>query len=250
MDDTIKKYVQSETDDAERAVRVYGKKLCKLMDIIKQHGDIPRAAAAADIPAALVASLEEYYGDDPIVRDASRELREAAKLGRKNRPSYAKQLFLLGLDTHGLLTEAVASQPWYRLQWFSDQRMTDHDFDAAWLDAMTTATDRLKREAWRRAHDGYQEPVAYKGQIAIDEQGNPVTITKYSDSLLLALLKRYDPAFQDSIKVNSNVQVQGGGSFAGMLSSLSADELAVLQKLTAAPGEKTEIMEDDDTSTT
>jgi hypothetical protein len=50
----------------------------------------------------------------------------------------------------------------------------------------------LEDEANRRAHDGVESPVIYKGKPVFVE-GGPLKKHEYSDTLLLALLKAYDP---------------------------------------------------------
>ena len=52
--------------------------------------------------------------------------------------------------------------------------------------AETEATEHLEREAWRRAHDGIAEPVFQHGK----QVG---TIQRYSDNLLMFLLKARAP---------------------------------------------------------
>lgn len=92
-------------------------------------------------------------------------------------------------------------------------RKADGDFSAAWDQAIEDHTDRCEEELTRRAF-GYEEPVVYQGQLTpvwerlndkvrLDEDGNPVqarnpdgtlqwlTVTKFSDTLLLARVKAY-----------------------------------------------------------
>lgn len=63
-----------------------------------------------------------------------------------------------------------------------DHRQNDPDFAQAWADVDALITDDLEREAVRRAIDGVDEPVFYKG----DQVG---TVRRYSDSLLQFLLR-------------------------------------------------------------
>jgi len=60
------------------------------------------------------------------------------------------------------------------------------EFAAAWADAEQDAIDRLEREAWRRAVDGYDEPVVHQG-VVVD------SFKKYSDKMLEILLKGHKP---------------------------------------------------------
>lgn len=70
------------------------------------------------------------------------------------------------------------------------------------------AVDTLEAEARRRAHEGWEEPVFYKGQLAgvwLDAEGKPAAnvdaattfkphgVRKFSDTLLIFLLKAARP---------------------------------------------------------
>jgi hypothetical protein len=76
------------------------------------------------------------------------------------------------------------------------------DFAAAWDDAMKVGVTALEDEAHRRAFEGVEEPV-YQG-------GNKCgTITKYSDTLAIFLLKSHAP---EKYRDNSKVELSGGTS--------------------------------------
>lgn len=66
------------------------------------------------------------------------------------------------------------------------KRRRDPRFAAQWQEVEDVVAASLETEAIRRARDGVDEPVWYKGA----EVG---TVRKYSDSLLLALLRRFKP---------------------------------------------------------
>ncbi len=89
-----------------------------------------------------------------------------------------------------------------------DARETNPDFARAWDEALEDAADLLEQEAVRRARMGVREPVIYQGRacgIWINDAGDvvaedtpgarmiPLTVTKYSDSLLIFLLKGIRP---------------------------------------------------------
>lgn len=62
----------------------------------------------------------------------------------------------------------------------------DPDFKAAWEVAEQEAIDRLEAEAWRRAHDGVEEPVYQGGSLVGHKR-------VYSDQLMVLLLKAHRP---------------------------------------------------------
>ena len=67
-----------------------------------------------------------------------------------------------------------------------DYREKFPEFAEQWDEAVETAVDKLEAEAWRRGHDGYDEPVFQGG----DQVG---VIRKYSDRMLEILLKGHRP---------------------------------------------------------
>lgn len=62
------------------------------------------------------------------------------------------------------------------------KRKEDPEFDKLYLEAYQIGYTKLEEEAQRRAFTGYEEPVFYKGRKV-------ATVTKYSDSLAMFLLK-------------------------------------------------------------
>ncbi len=74
-------------------------------------------------------------------------------------------------------------------------REQNSEFAAGWDEALDVATDSLEAEVRRRGHDGYEEPVFYQGVMV-------ATIRKYSDTLLIFLLKKHNPAFRDHTSIN------------------------------------------------
>jgi hypothetical protein len=67
------------------------------------------------------------------------------------------------------------------------RRQTGDGFRAAWDEAMEIGTAALEGEAVRRAYHGVEVPVFYKGVQC-------GSVTKYSDKLLMFLLKARNPA--------------------------------------------------------
>ncbi len=55
------------------------------------------------------------------------------------------------------------------------------------------ATDRLEDEARRRAVEGIEEPLVSAGKLVRDDHGQPIWVRRYSDNLLLGLLKARRP---------------------------------------------------------
>jgi hypothetical protein len=115
--------------------------------------------------------------------------------------------FLRELARTGNVTAACASAGVGRTTAY-EHAERHPDFQEAWKQALEAACDALELEARRRAHDGVDAPVIYRGQLCgtwVDAQGRPVaegtvgatlvplTTRKYSDSLLMFLLKAHRP---------------------------------------------------------
>ena len=81
--------------------------------------------------------------------------------------------------------------------WIKD----DPEYAAAFAEARAMVADRLEDEAVRRARDGIDKPIYYKG-LRVD------TIRDYSDSLLMFLLKGRRPeVYRDNVDITSGGQV-------------------------------------------
>jgi hypothetical protein len=77
------------------------------------------------------------------------------------------------------------------------RRRSDAAFRAAWEEAMELGTAALEDEAVRRAYHGVEEPVFYQGVQC-------GSVTRYSDRLLIFLLKARNPAYRDTSKIIIN----------------------------------------------
>jgi hypothetical protein len=72
-------------------------------------------------------------------------------------------------------------------------------FKACMEEAKAEALENLEYEAWRRAHNGVEKPVFYKGKVC-------GSIQEYSDTLMIVLLKGNAP---DKYRENSKVEHSG-----------------------------------------
>lgn len=80
----------------------------------------------------------------------------------------------------------------------------DPSFEANYQQAMGNYVAMLKAEAQRRAIDGWEE------RPVIDKEGNVVGhVHKYSDALLLALLKRSDDGYKERVQVDATTEHKG-----------------------------------------
>jgi hypothetical protein len=120
-----------------------------------------------------------------------------------------KKLFLRAFAQRGIILDGLraarvsrnAVLEWRKLEWF----------ETLYEAAMDEACDRIEGEAIRRAVEGYDEPVVWQGMLStvVDAetgQERPLTIRKYSDTLMNTLLKGARP---DKYRENHTVQHEG-----------------------------------------
>jgi hypothetical protein len=93
--------------------------------------------------------------------------------------------FLTALAEVGNVKEAAKLAGIHRTTAFRAKN-ADPQFAKKWAEAEQEAADLLEKEAWRRATEGTDEPVFYKG----DQCGS---IKRYSDNLLMFLLRGARP---------------------------------------------------------
>jgi hypothetical protein len=99
-----------------------------------------------------------------------------------------QERFLEALADTDSVASAVAIAGTSRTRIY-ELRKADPAFASAWQDAEEIAANRLEDEARRRAVEGVSEPLVSAGKLVRDDNGQPIMVTRYSDTLLLALLK-------------------------------------------------------------
>jgi len=100
--------------------------------------------------------------------------------------------FLKALSESGSVRTAAAVAGTSRTRVY-ELRKADPAFAAAWDEAEEIATDRLEEEARRRALEGVPEPLVSAGKLVRGDDGQPITIRRYSDRLLTELLRARRP---------------------------------------------------------
>ena len=106
-------------------------------------------------------------------------------------------------------------------------RRRSEDFAAQWDEALEEGTDLLDAEARRRAVTGIDKPVYYKGKVV-------GSITKYSDRLLMFLLKAHRPQkFRDGVKVE-----QPGANNVGVDKDIEKSILEKLDRMIERPDDE------------
>jgi hypothetical protein len=129
--------------------------------------------------------------------------------------------FLKALADTGSVTAAVAAAGTSRTRVY-DRRNADSAFAAAWDEAEEIAADRLEEEARRRAIEGVPEPLVSAGKLVRDDAGQPVVICRYSDPLLLALLRAHRPPRRERSVRFQLPALQSAADAAGAMASITA----------------------------
>ena len=112
-----------------------------------------------------------------------------------------QQRFIKALSKTGSVTKAAALAGTSRTRVY-ELRKVDPVFAAAWEEAEEMAADELEDEARRRAVEGVPEPLVSGGKLVRDDDGQPIMVRRYSDNLLVALMKaRRPPPRERSVHV-------------------------------------------------
>jgi hypothetical protein len=152
------------------------------------------------------------------------------------------QPFLLELAATGNVSAACSEACIDRVTAYN-RRRDDPVFRQRWQDALNQAADLLELEARRRAEKGVDEPVIYQGTIAgqwLNEDGVvckhddpgakfiPITIKKYSDTLLIFLLKGIRPKkYRETLSVKHSGKIKHKhGATKSLLAKIKGDEKA------------------------
>src|SRR6516162_10423180 len=113
-----------------------------------------------------------------------------------------QERFLKALADTGIVSAAAEMAGTSRTRVY-ELRKRDPAFAAGWEEAEERAADALEAEAWRRAVAGVPEPLVSAGKVVRDDDGRPIAIRRYSDALMIALLKARRPErFKDRAVAN------------------------------------------------
>ncbi|WP_130471770.1 hypothetical protein [Candidatus Magnetaquicoccus inordinatus] len=105
-------------------------------------------------------------------------------------PARRRQIFLRALARLGCVTKAAVEAGLSRVVLYTS-KSADSEFAHAWADALEAFGDAIESEAFRRGVHGVDQPVYQGGQLV----GH---VRRFSDSLLLAMLRARVPAYRPS----------------------------------------------------
>jgi len=108
----------------------------------------------------------------------------------KTTPEHARARFLEVLSQTANISMAARAAAIDRTTPYG-WREQDSEFAAKWDQAIEQAIETLEAEAWRRAVEGTKEPII--GRKERDKDGIITYVKRYSDTLLVTLLKAHKP---------------------------------------------------------
>ena len=162
----------------------------------------PLRACACEIAIRLCFWYVHVSELSPVLRDLI-EISDAVKALKFTKDR--REVFLRALAETGIVTIAAGAAGITRARAYQ-VRQQDQGFATAWDEAEQRAADALEAEAWRRAVSGVPEPLVSAGKVVRDDDGQPLAIRRYSDNLLIALLKARRPEkFKDRQVVEHDI---------------------------------------------
>lgn len=198
-----------------------------------------------DMPAKTIDSTVDTLVNPPPSHDNVTSLTriEPLRPGQsftEDERAIVKAIFLEAFSEQANVTRACATAGISRetaYRWLRE----DEDFAAAWSVAEQHANDVLRGEAFRRAVTGVDEPIVSMGKLVRDEStGEMITVRKYSDNLLLTLMRARMPEYRDSrqVTVDSNVTVNTSHQLTIDTRGMNAEELSAIRQIAQAMKER------------
>jgi hypothetical protein len=139
-----------------------------------------------------------------------------------------QERFLKALAETGSVSTAAAVGGTSRTRVY-ELRKADATFASAWQEAEEIAADRLEDEARRRALEGVPEPLVSAGKLVRDDEGQPITVQRYSDNLLLALIRAHRPPQRErSVRFQLpalHSEVDAAGAMASITAAVAVGEI-------------------------
>ncbi len=134
------------------------------------------------------------------MKKTTKKSSKTEKNKKARQDAFLAEYRLCATITHAAEIALISRQRHYK--WLEK----DSAYAAAFEEAKVAATDALVKEARRRAIQGIEEPVIYQGKLSTSSDGKPLVIRKYSDVLLIFLLKGMMPE-----TFRERHEVTGGG---------------------------------------
>ena len=151
----------------------------------KRDKELAKQPSSAEDAAEIEPTPEEFgFPEKPNVR----QLR-----CWRNQERFLEEFAKCGIITHAAEAAGVTVA---NVEWWDSQDTYGFKKRKTW--AAQVALGYAEMEVRRRAIEGVDKPIVYKGQITKDSDGAPVTIKEYSDNLLMFLTKKLDPTYRDN----------------------------------------------------
>lgn len=154
---------------------------------------MPGVAGATDTELALLLAewenrLMQFARAGAAAAGHRASMMTANRRGRRSWvPAFLNVLECTGNVRHACRAVGISRQNAYSV------RKRNAAFAEAWDLALEMASDRLQEEAWRRAVEGVERPVMYRGRPVLGPDGEPLMERHFSDILLDRLLRLMRP---------------------------------------------------------
>jgi hypothetical protein len=132
-----------------------------------------------------------------------------------------QQRFLEALADTGSVSTAASVAGTSRTRVY-ELRKADPTFASAWQEAEENSVDRLEDEARRRALEGVPELLVSAGKLVRDDEDKPITVRRYSNSLLLGLIRAHRPPRRERPVRFQLPPLHSAADAAGAMASIAA----------------------------
>lgn len=179
---------------------------------------------------------DEEYEPGALPGQSSKYPEAPLKKGRKPYTRFNRERrnkFLDALRQTGNVTAACEAAYVDRRTAYREKK-SNAEFSRAWDEALEIAIEGMELEARRRAVEGRDEPVF--GRIAKDRDGVVGHIRKYSDVLLIFLLKAHKPAiYRETVNLKHSGAISHPQTDLTKLTDDDLDQLETLLSKAADP---------------
>jgi len=99
------------------------------------------------------------------------------------------------------------------------------EFSKGWEEAIERTRDTARSSFYQRAVHGWDEPVTSMGKVVYDQNGNPLMLHKWSDTLANTYAKANLPEYKEKQQIDINADIQSSSAITIDTRSMSPKQL-------------------------